>query len=59
MELYAPPISEGNLKIDKKGEESFVVDRPFYLAITHSAIEEALETPLLVASVGHKYWRKQ
>ena len=55
VELYAPPVSEGSLNIEIRSEvareESLVVDRPFYIAMTHSAIEEVIETPLMVAYV--------
>lgn len=35
-----------------------MIDRPFYVAVTHSAIEDVLETPLIVAHVTEKEWRK-
>jgi len=62
MELYAPPISEGTPEIDirsnEKLAETFIVDRPFYIAITHGALEETIECPLLVGYVDFKYWKK-
>lgn len=35
-----------------------MVDRPFYVAVTHSAIEDILETPLIVAYVDEKHWKR-
>jgi hypothetical protein len=35
-----------------------MVSKPFYLAVTHSAIEDVLETPLIVAKIGQHHWKK-
>jgi hypothetical protein len=61
IELYAPPLSEGSLLIDPSypsADETFVVKEPFYVAVTHSYIEETLEIPMMVAHVDVKYWKK-
>ena len=48
-------MSEGTLDISLRTplqrEETFVVDRPFYLAVTHKALEESIEAPLFVAKI--------
>jgi hypothetical protein len=35
-----------------------LIDKPFYVAVTHSAIEDCLETPLIVAKIGKHHWEK-
>ena len=60
MELYGPPLSEGTIQVsyDSRAQDTYMVGKPFYLAITHSAIEDALETPLIVAKIGQHHWQK-
>jgi hypothetical protein len=60
MELYGPPLSEGTIQVtyDPHANDAYMVAKPFYLAVTHSAIEDALETPLLVAKIGQHNWKK-
>jgi hypothetical protein len=60
MELYGNPLSDGTIKItyDKTCPDSMIIDKPFYMAVTHSAIEDALETPLIIAKIGVKNWKK-
>ncbi|CDW89091.1 UNKNOWN [Stylonychia lemnae] len=61
LELYAPPISAGTPDIEirnqEKLEEAFIIDRPFYVAVTHGALEETIESPLLVGFIDFKYWK--
>ena len=60
MELYGPPLSEGTIQVtyDPRANDAYIVSKPFYLAVTHSAIEDGLETPLLVAKIGQHNWKK-
>ena len=59
MELYGPPLSEGTVRVAGLNPiESFVVEKPFFLAVTHTSIEDILETPLVVAHIREKYWKK-
>eukprot|EP00347_Sterkiella_histriomuscorum_P015861 403355405 len=61
MELYAPPISEGtpdiSIKTQEQREEAFIVDRPFYLAVTHGQLEESIEAPMFVAYIDQTKWK--
>lgn len=57
MELYGPPMSEGVLRVDVQ-QGDVVVERPFYVGVTHSAIEDTLEMPLVVAHVTERHWKK-
>ena len=59
--MYAPPLSEGSLNIDlnyPESTESFVINKPFYVAITHSQIEETIEIPYIVGYADYKSWKK-
>jgi len=54
-------MCEGTLQIDPsfpKEEENFVIREEFFAAITHSAFEETLEMPYIVARVNKKYWKQ-
>jgi hypothetical protein len=59
LELYGPPLSEGTLRLDfdRSSPDNFIVEKPFYVAVTHSAIEDLLEMPLIVAHISYKYWK--
>ena len=63
MQIYAPLISEGNLEIRPKKngqirDDIFMVEDEFYVAITHSSIEEIVENmPLMVAYIPKSHWK--
>ncbi len=58
VELYSPPIDEGSLIITPNKEDSFVVAKPFIMAMTHNLIEDGFEVPYLAANVKEVYWKK-
>jgi hypothetical protein len=59
MELYGNPLSDGTIQISYEDTpDSMLINKPFYVAVTHSAIEDCLETPLIVAKIGKHHWKK-
>jgi len=51
LELFSAPISQGTILVVPNPEEDVVIRKPFYVAITHNEVDEALEAPLLVAKI--------
>jgi hypothetical protein len=61
LELYGPPLSEGVLRVDfdPSAPQDMIVERDFYVAVTHTAIEDTLEVPLACAFVSSEHhWRR-
>lgn len=60
MELFGPPISEGVLRVeaDKSDHSTLIIERDFFVAVTHTAIEDTLEMPLAVGHVSVDTWRR-
>lgn len=59
MELFGNPLSEGTIQISYEDTpDCMLISKPFYVAVTHSAIEDSLETPLIVAKIGKSHWKK-
>jgi len=58
LELYGPPLSQGSITPLYTSSDSLMIEKPFYIAVTHSAIEDLIETPLIAAYISETYWKK-
>jgi hypothetical protein len=60
LELFAPPPTEASLRVSPDPTKDYIVREDlFWLAVTHSAIEDILETPLIVAQISQSDWKRQ
>lgn len=60
IELYAPPISQGNLQIEVDPTKDIVIqEREFFVAVTSTQLENSgIDFPLCVTRVGLQDWKK-
>lgn len=60
IELYAPPISQGNLQIEVDPTKDIVIqDREFFVAVTSTLLENSgIDLPLCVTKVTLDDWKK-
>lgn len=60
IELYAPPISQGNLQIEVDPSKDIIIqDKEFFVAVTSTLLENSgIELPLCVTKVTLNDWKK-